>query len=205
MLRGSYRMPGQKVNLLVVDDDPSICKLLGAIMSRSGYTVRCASDGFTALAEIRSGIPKVIISDLNMPGMSGFEFLSVIRRRFPAIRVIAMSSAFYGNGIPLGIAADAFYAKGTDLSILLNTLVAMLAYSRPPRVARLKTGAAIWIGANGHDQNGAPYVMISCPECMRAFPQVLSSTQSGIEETSCSYCGVAIRYAIVQSAIVAAA
>jgi CheY-like chemotaxis protein len=198
-------MPGQKVNLLVVDDDPSICKLLGAIMTRSGHTVRCASDGFSALAEIRSHIPKVIISDLNMPGMSGFEFLSVVRRRFPAIRAIAMSSEFYGNGVPVGIAADAFYAKGTDLSFLLNTLVAMLTYSRPPRVARSRAGAAIWIGANGHDPNGAPHVVISCPECMRAFPQVLSSTQSGIEETSCSYCGITIRYAIVRPAIVAAA
>lgn len=198
-------MLSQRVNLLVVDDDPSICKLLGAIMSRSGYTVRCASDGFSALAEIRNHIPKVIISDLNMPGMSGFEFLSVIRRRFPGIRAIAMSSEFYGNGVPVGIAADAFYAKGTDLSFLLNTLVAMLAYSRPPRAARARAGAAIWIGANGHDPNGTPYVTISCPECMRAFPQILSNTLSGIEETSCSYCGVTIRYAIVQSGIIAAA
>jgi hypothetical protein len=146
--------------------------------------------------------------------MSGFEFLSVIRRRFPAIRVIAMSSAFYGNDVPHGIAADAFYAKGTDLSFLLNTLVAMLVYSRPPTVARSRACATIWIGANGHDPNGAPYVTISCPECMRAFPQLLSNTQSGIEETCCSYCGVTIQYAIcgvtiqyaiVQSAIVAAA
>ena len=38
-----------------------------------------------------------------MPGMSGFEFLSVVRRRFPEIRVIAMSGAFSGSGIRLGL------------------------------------------------------------------------------------------------------
>ena len=66
----------------------------------------------------------IILSDLNMPRMSGFEFLSLVRRRFPAIRysirVIAMSGAFSGDDIPPGIAADAFYEKGPNLSPLLQ-------------------------------------------------------------------------------------
>jgi CheY-like chemotaxis protein len=40
---------------------------------------------------MKSKVPELIVSDLNMPQMSGFEFLSVIRRRFPAVLVIAMS------------------------------------------------------------------------------------------------------------------
>jgi len=43
--------------------------------------------------------------------MSGFELLSVVRRRFPAIQLIAMSGAFSGDGIPPGVAADAFMKK----------------------------------------------------------------------------------------------
>jgi CheY-like chemotaxis protein len=73
---------------------------LSEIFIESGYAVRIASDGFSALAEIREEIPDLILSDLNMPGMSGFELLSVVRRRFPSIRVIAMSSAFSGVDLP---------------------------------------------------------------------------------------------------------
>ena len=53
-----------------------------------------AEDGFSALAEIRKEVPDILLSDLNMPRMSGFELLSVVRRRFPSIRTIAMSGAF---------------------------------------------------------------------------------------------------------------
>ena len=75
-------MPNAKVKLLVVDDDVSLLMLLSQIFTESGYSVRSAEDGFSALAEIRNEIPNIILSDLNMPGMSGFEFLSVVRRRF---------------------------------------------------------------------------------------------------------------------------
>ena len=84
--------------------------------------MRSAEDGFSALAEIRREVPGVLLSDLNMPGMSGFELLSVVRRRFPSIQVIAMSGAFSGDGIQPGVAADAFYAKGANLRNLLQTL-----------------------------------------------------------------------------------
>ena len=58
-------------------------------------------------------IRKLIVSDLNMPQMSGFELLSVLRRRFPEILVIAMSGAYEsGDHVPGGVIADAFYAKG---------------------------------------------------------------------------------------------
>ncbi len=84
--------------------------------------MRSAEDGFSALAVIRNEIPDIILSDLNMPGMSGFEFLSVVRRRFPAIRAIAMSGALSGDGVPPGVVADAFYEKGTNLSSLLQIM-----------------------------------------------------------------------------------
>ncbi len=52
--------------------------------------------------------------------MSGFELLSVVRRRFPAIQVIAMSGAYSCDGVPPGVAADAFYQKGTHPGLLFR-------------------------------------------------------------------------------------
>jgi CheY-like chemotaxis protein len=68
-----------KVKFLIVDDDPYTRMSLSHIFTELGYSVRRAEDGFSALFEIRQEIPDIILSDLNMPGMSGFEFLSVVR------------------------------------------------------------------------------------------------------------------------------
>ena len=94
--------------------------------------MRSAEDGPSALLQIRREVPDIILSDLNMPRMSGFEFLSVVSRWFPTIRVIAMSGAFSGDDIPPGIAADAFYEKGPNLSPLLQIVQAMTSAERSP-------------------------------------------------------------------------
>ena len=106
-------------NLLIVDDEPSIRDSMSQVLVEIGYSVRSAEDGFTALVKLREQIPDIIISDLNMPGMSGFEFLSIVRRRFPVARVIAMSGAFSGDEVPSGVAADSYYQKGSGVRCLL--------------------------------------------------------------------------------------
>jgi CheY-like chemotaxis protein len=60
-------MPSLKANLLVVDDEAPVRMCLLGILVESGYAVRTASDGFSALAAIRQRIPDLILSDLNMP------------------------------------------------------------------------------------------------------------------------------------------
>jgi len=173
--------------------------LLG-ILIESGYTVRIASDGFSALVEIREEIPDLILSDLNMPGMSGFELLSVVRRRFPSIRVVAMSSAYSGADLPLGVAADAFYEKGTSPASLLRMLEDITPSVQSRLVLRPRLLAPIWIPTNGHNTSGDPYVTISCPECLRAFPQVLDQSGATTLETMCAWCRFPIHYAIVDPA-----
>jgi CheY-like chemotaxis protein len=75
--------------------------------------VTTAIHGLDALDRIQLAVPDVIISDLNMPRMSGFELLSVVRSQFPSIPVMAMSGdSSPDDWFPEGLAADAFYAKG---------------------------------------------------------------------------------------------
>jgi CheY-like chemotaxis protein len=99
-------------DILVVDDSPLLRSVLLEMLRECGFSVRTASDGFTALATMRDRLPDVLLSDLQMPGMSGFELLSIVRHRFPSVAAVAMSGAYAGADIPSGVAADAFYPKG---------------------------------------------------------------------------------------------
>ena len=140
------KMPTVTANLLIVDDDATLRVCLSAVLSSLGYRVRGAADGFSALPLLRQEIPDIIVSDLNMPGLSGFEFLSVVRRRFPAIQVIAMSSAVTSDGVPAGVAADTFYQKGSGPGSLLQSIQAMASPDRPPlpRHARARPRPSGW-------------------------------------------------------------
>lgn len=190
-------------SLLVVDDDALLRTCLSEMLIESGYGVRTASDGFSALASIRDEIPDLLLSDLNMPGMSGFELLSIVRRRFPFIRVVAMSSGFAGGPLPSGIAADAFYQKGTDPIFLLRIVEDIARPGQSLTSQRTRFLAPIWIPSNGHNASGEMYVTITCPECLRTFPQVLDQSAVATLDTTCSWCRIPIRCAIVYPATAA--
>ena len=119
-----------KVKLLIVDDDPLIRMSMSLVFTEIGFSVRSAEDGFSALRLIRREPPEILLSDLNMPDMSGFELFSVVRRQFPAIQTIAMSGAFSGIEVPFGVDADAFYEKGTGMGPLLQLM------RTPPKTKR---------------------------------------------------------------------
>src|ERR1035437_9672830 len=88
------------LNVLVVDVDALLRMSVLQTLTRAGYNVRSVDGGHAALSEIDRETPDLLLSDLNMPGLSGFELLSVVRRRFPAIQVIAMSEAYFGDALP---------------------------------------------------------------------------------------------------------
>jgi len=118
-------MRTRKARILIVEDDVQIRLLLSTILEEAGYIVRPAADAFTALEEMKAESPDVLLSDLYMPGMSGFELLTIVRHQFPTTRVVAMSSAFSGEELPNEIVADAFYPKATDITGLLRIMEVM--------------------------------------------------------------------------------
>ena len=119
--------------VLVVDDKECIRVSMANLFEEFGYSVREAVDGYSALHQIRKLNPDILLSDLQMPGMSGRELLNNVRRLFPAIKVIATSGSYGGKEIPAGILADAFYPKGSDVSALLQILREL------PQTTRLAT------------------------------------------------------------------
>jgi CheY-like chemotaxis protein len=113
-------LPCNLKTVLIVDDKERIRITISQVLEEFGYSARCAEDGHSALREIHQQIPDILLSDLSMPGMSGFELLINVRRLFPAIKVIAMSGSFGGNQVPTGVLADAFYPKGGSVGTLLQ-------------------------------------------------------------------------------------
>ncbi|HLJ89935.1 MAG TPA: response regulator [Candidatus Angelobacter sp.] len=116
-----------KSEILVVDDDAAVRDSVAMVLRTAGYNVSSAEHGFDALLQMKSTLPAIVLSDLNMPQMSGFEFLSVVRQRFPQVSVIAMSGAYHsGEAVPSEMIADAFYSKGQSSPEALLSMVAEL-------------------------------------------------------------------------------
>src|SRR3977135_1378339 len=120
--------------LLVIDDERPSRDLVQSSLSMKGYEVCVAKDGFAALAQMRGALPDLIVTDLKMPNMSGFEFLSIARRRFPQIPTIAVSGEFHAPVEPLGVLADDFLAKPFRFEEL-EAKIAELLGAAPPRTA----------------------------------------------------------------------
>lgn len=105
-------MAASQSRLLVVDDNPCVREMMADLLLSQGYEVLTAQDGLDALRQLQERLPDLIISDLRMPRMSGFEFLAIVRQRFPHIPTIAMSGEFPLDEPPTGLPADAFLPKG---------------------------------------------------------------------------------------------
>src|SRR5579864_30629 len=184
-----------KTRILVVEDDISVRLTISKLLADQNYEVSTASDGFDALLQLRDAVPDLILSDLNMPQMSGFELLSVVRRRFPEILVVASSGAYESSEIPNGVIADAFYAKGQESSSRLLEMIANL-------IEKGSTGhkgqnAPVWIPRNGKDHNGKPYVLLTCTQCLRSFPFTVDHEPRGeVLKTPCIYCPHEVTYII---------
>jgi CheY-like chemotaxis protein len=189
-------MHNSKASLLIVDDESSIRTSLSLILTEVGYRVRTAADGLSALAEINQGIPEILVSDLNMSGMTGFELLIVVRRRFPAIRTIAMSGAFSGNEVPSGVAADAFYQKGSSLGSLLMIIEALPKTERSA-LHPCRSAAPLGVRSYGNDSCGDPPFTITCPKCRRTYPLALDGLGGVKREVNCVDCAGSIQFTIV--------
>ena len=188
-----------KGRILVVDDEASVRESLALVLSAAGYDVNTAHNGFDALLQLKTLTPAVIISDLNMPQMSGFEFLSVVRRRFPEIPVVAASGAYVrGDQVPGGVIADAFYAKGQHHpKELLRTVAELIRTTTARTMNHHRQSAPVWIPRNGHDSKGVPFIVLTCIACLRSFPlSVLHEDVQEIQETPCLFCATPVRYII---------
>ena len=177
--------------ILVVDDEESIRTAAEAILKSQGYEVLCAVDGFDGLTVLKQSLPDVIISDLGMPNMNGFEFLSVVRKRFPHIAVVAISGDFSGIDVPDSVLADAFFEKGQySIAELFQKIIELIeVIPARPRVGR-RAKPAVWIPVSN-----ANYIAVTCPSCLRTFP-VPSPLPVGAHTVECDACASSVLFHI---------
>jgi CheY-like chemotaxis protein len=177
-----------KYRILFVDDEERLRVLAKAILESQGYDVICAKDGFEGLAALKESLPDLIISDLQMPNMDGFEFLSVVRQRFPHLPVIVISGEFSGVDVPNSVLADAFFEKSQFAPDRLINQIADMVRKAPlrPRVETSKT--PVWI-----PHTASEHVAVTCTNCLRTFP-VPAPLASGVHDVACAFCAFAVQF-----------
>lgn len=125
-----------KPHVLIVDDDPDKLNLLRFALTRAGYDVRTAQDGEEGLAAVASFEPDLIVSDIMMPRMNGYELARRIRqnpqtRFIPIILQTAAGSRAEDQRLGSEVGALGFITDPTDLHLLLaraRTLLDFKAY-----------------------------------------------------------------------------
>ena len=176
--------------VLIVDDEQHLRELGKSILESQGYEVHCAGDGFEGLAALKKSLPDMIISDLRMPNMNGFEFLSVVRQRFPTIPVVVISGEFSGISVPESVLADAFFQKGGYQPAALFEKISELLSDLPSRHNPAKSNnAAVWI------TNDLGLIVVTCTQCLRTFP--VDEAAKGFNEAACDFCQSVVRFEIV--------
>ena len=100
-------------NILVIDDELDVRDAIKRVLDRAGYSVRTTGDVADALTELRKSPADVVITDIIMPKSNGVEAISIMRREFPSVRIIAISGGgnFSMSGYqPTAITTSAYLA-----------------------------------------------------------------------------------------------
>ena len=101
--------------VLIADDEPNIVISLEFLMKREGHTVSVARDGPSALEAIRSTRPDLVLLDVMMPGLSGFEVCQAVRgdESLAAVKILMLSAKGRDTDIAKGnaLGADAYMTK----------------------------------------------------------------------------------------------
>jgi len=91
--RFSPSADAERLRALVIDDESSIRHLLSEVLDSLGFHVDEAADGGAGLALCEERIYELVVTDLNMPGLSGWEVVEGVRRRAPAARLIMVTGS----------------------------------------------------------------------------------------------------------------
>jgi two-component system cell cycle sensor histidine kinase/response regulator CckA len=119
---------GRPRTILVVDDEAAIREMLNDALSNAGYRVIVAANGRQAVESVAAACPDLMITDMVMPDQEGVETIQMIRKKYPRVKIVAMSGALGGSFLrALGrLGADAHLVKPIDAGELETVVSSLL-------------------------------------------------------------------------------
>jgi DNA-binding response OmpR family regulator len=120
-------MPDAMDKILVVEDEPSLVETLEYYLARQGYQVCTARDGLAAIEVARREKPDVIILDIMLPGMDGFDVCRILRREMAVpILMLTARDEEIDKVVGLEVGADDYLTKPFSMRELLARIKALL-------------------------------------------------------------------------------
>ncbi|HEY3126799.1 MAG TPA: response regulator [Candidatus Limnocylindria bacterium] len=133
--------------ILLVDDEEQIRKLLESSLQRRGYEVAVAADGIEALRQIRTKMPDLIVTDVNMPNMNGFELTRRLRadHRTARVPIVMLSARKQADDILTGYAegADEYIAKPVEMAVLAAKIEVLIKRMKATAGEVIKRGRVV--------------------------------------------------------------
>jgi two-component system response regulator TrcR len=130
-----------KKRILLVDDDAGIREMLGRVLESEQYEVVLAGTGREAVAKFAASAPDLVLLDLNMPDLDGWEAIDQITSTHPFVSVIVITARPKQYEQAAEMAVDALMEKPLNLPLLLTAIAGLVAESESERVNRLSNPA----------------------------------------------------------------
>jgi len=122
----------RKGSILVVDDDPSIRKVLAAILEEKGYNVEAVDTGGKAIRKSKTGFYNLALIDIRLPDMEGIELLTQMKQTVPhMVKIMITGYPSLQNAVEaLNMGADAYIIKPLDIDDALSVIENLLEKQR---------------------------------------------------------------------------
>ncbi|MDB5933672.1 MAG: hybrid sensor histidine kinase/response regulator [Massilia sp.] len=160
----AYELQPQDYEVLIVEDSPTQAERLRRLIHSAGYSVRTASNGKQALALVSERKPQLIVSDIVMPEMNGYDLCRALKADadladIPVILVTALNDA---KDIIRGIenGADNFIRKPYSEEYLLNRVSQVLLNQRLRENSGSEAGIGVYLGEQKHFINASRQQML---------------------------------------------
>lgn len=121
--------------VLVVDDEPNIVLSLEFLMEQAGFAVVTAEDGEQALARVNDSQPDLLLLDISLPGMSGFDVLERLRSEAATAQLPIIMLTAHGRDVErekgMALGADDYITKPFSTQSLVEKVKALLSEEQP--------------------------------------------------------------------------
>jgi DNA-binding response OmpR family regulator len=117
--------------ILIVEDDPAVLRAISYMLEKEGYNVLTATDGLSGLTKVKGENPDLLILDVMLPGIDGFEICHCLRAepqtaQLPILMLSAKGQAA-DKAMGLGVGANEYLTKPVERLVLLGRVEVLLA------------------------------------------------------------------------------